>query len=218
MDHIDRKIIDILQQNARAPLKEIADRVFLSSPAVSARIARLEREGVLSGYQARIDAPKAGYTVKAFINLDMDPQRKPEFYPYIQGCPPRGGVQLRYRGLQHADRGTVPHHPGTGPVHQPSAAVRPHPHPDRVFHPGGAPGACRWNRPGRPAPDPEQGAAFPRRCIPFIFPGPKNALSRRFSGGLFLCRPPGKNFCQKGGRTIDNRVQAVYTVHVIYEQ
>ena len=44
MDHIDRKIIDILQQNARAPLKEIADRVFLSSPAVSARIARLEKE------------------------------------------------------------------------------------------------------------------------------------------------------------------------------
>lgn len=35
MDRIDRKIIDILQTNARAPLKEIADRVFLSSPAVS---------------------------------------------------------------------------------------------------------------------------------------------------------------------------------------
>ena len=25
--------------------------------------------------------------VKAFINLDMDPQRKPEFYPYIESCP-----------------------------------------------------------------------------------------------------------------------------------
>lgn len=43
MDRIDRKIIDILQTNARAPLKEIADRVFLSSPAVSARIAKLEK-------------------------------------------------------------------------------------------------------------------------------------------------------------------------------
>ena len=87
MDHIDRKIIDILQKNARAPLKEIADHVFLSSPAVSARIARLESAGILSGYQAQIDAPKLGYMVKAFINLDMDPQRKPEFYPYIQQCP-----------------------------------------------------------------------------------------------------------------------------------
>lgn len=87
MDHIDRKIIDMLQKNARAPLKEIADHVFLSSPAVSARIARLETAGILSGYQAQIDAPKLGYMVKAFINLDMDPQRKPEFYPYIQQCP-----------------------------------------------------------------------------------------------------------------------------------
>ena len=47
MDHIDRKIIDLLQANARAPLKEIADGVFLSSPAVSTRIARLEKAGVL---------------------------------------------------------------------------------------------------------------------------------------------------------------------------
>ncbi|MDD4849927.1 MAG: Lrp/AsnC family transcriptional regulator [Gemmiger sp.] len=87
MDHIDRKIIDILQSNARAPLKEIADRVFLSSPAVSARIDRLEAAGILTGYQAQINAPEVGYRVKAFINLDMDPQRKPEFYPYVETCP-----------------------------------------------------------------------------------------------------------------------------------
>ena len=87
MDHIDRKIIDLLQNNARAPLKEIADHVFLSSPAVSARRARRESSGTITGYQAQVDAPKLGYMVKAFINLDMDPQRKPEFYPYIQSCP-----------------------------------------------------------------------------------------------------------------------------------
>ena len=77
----------LLQNNARAPLKEIADHVFLSSPAVSARMARLESSGTITGYQAQVDAPKLGYMVKAFINLDMDPQRKPEFYPYIQSCP-----------------------------------------------------------------------------------------------------------------------------------
>ena len=87
MDHIDRKIIDILQQNARAPLKEIAEQVFLSSPAVSARIARLEQAGLLRGYQAQVDAPALGYGVKAFINLELDPQLKPEFYPYIESCP-----------------------------------------------------------------------------------------------------------------------------------
>ena len=86
MDRIDRKIIDILQTNARAPLKEIADRVFLSSPAVSARIAKLEKDGVLTGYQAQVAPLKLGQLVKAFINLDMDPKLKPEVYPYIQSC------------------------------------------------------------------------------------------------------------------------------------
>ena len=86
MDHIDRKIIDILQHDARIPLKEIADQVFLSSPAVSARIARLEHSGTITGYQAQVDAPKLGHMVKAFINLDMDPQRKPEFYPDLESC------------------------------------------------------------------------------------------------------------------------------------
>ena len=63
MDHIDRCIVDILQHNARLPVKEIASRVSLSSPAVCARIERLEKSGVLAGYQAMIN-----------------------FYPYIESC------------------------------------------------------------------------------------------------------------------------------------
>ena len=87
MDNIDRKILTILQQNARTPLKVIAEQVFLSSPAVSARIERLESAGYILGYQAQLSCAAMGYQIKAFINLDMDPQRKPEFYPYIEGCP-----------------------------------------------------------------------------------------------------------------------------------
>ena len=87
MDTIDRKILTILQQNARTPLKVIAEQVFLSSPAVSARIERLESAGYIQGYQAQLSCAAMGYQIKAFINLDMDPQRKPEFYPYIQSCP-----------------------------------------------------------------------------------------------------------------------------------
>lgn len=69
MDHIDRCIVDILQHNARLPVKEIASRVSLSSPAVCARIERLEKSGVLAGYQAIINVTAIGYLVKAFISL-----------------------------------------------------------------------------------------------------------------------------------------------------
>ena len=165
MDHIDRKIIDLLQNNARAPLKEIADHVFLSSPAVSARMARLESSGTITGYQAQVDAPKLGYMVKAFINLDMDPQRKPEFYPYIQSCPPCGGMQLRHRRLQYADRGAVRYDAGAGSVHQPPAAVWPHPDADRLFDARGAPRRARSRAGGeaiknkKPSPSGEGGRA-----------------------------------------------------------
>ena len=87
MDTIDRKILTILQQNARTPLKVIAEQVFLSSPAVSARIERLESAGYIQGYQAQLSCAALGYQIKAFISLEVEPSQKPEFYPYIEGCP-----------------------------------------------------------------------------------------------------------------------------------
>lgn len=87
MDNIDRRILTILQENARTPLKAIAEQVFLSSPAVSARIERLEQAGYITGYQAQLSCAAMGYQIKAFINLEVEPGQKPEFYPYIAACP-----------------------------------------------------------------------------------------------------------------------------------
>ena len=87
MDNIDRKILTILQDNARTPLKAIAELVFLSSPAVSARIERLEAAGLITSYQAQLSAAAMGYQIKAFISLEVEPRQKPEFYPYIEKCP-----------------------------------------------------------------------------------------------------------------------------------
>ena len=62
MDHIDREILQILQHNARASLKMIAEKTFLSSPAVSARIEKLEKDGIITSYQAQIDPMKLDIT------------------------------------------------------------------------------------------------------------------------------------------------------------
>lgn len=87
MDDIDRKILRLLQKNARISLKAIAEKTYLSSPAVSARIERLEREGIISGYHALVDPVKLGYHILAFINLDVLPEDKPKFYAYAEGVP-----------------------------------------------------------------------------------------------------------------------------------
>ncbi|MBE5962949.1 MAG: Lrp/AsnC family transcriptional regulator [Lachnospiraceae bacterium] len=87
MDHIDTEIIRLLMKDARMPLKQIAEHVFLSSPAVAARIDRMEKEGIIKGYHAEIDWLKLNYHITAFINLEVEPNQKPEFYPFIKECP-----------------------------------------------------------------------------------------------------------------------------------
>ena len=42
LDMIDEKIVELLQENARIAIKEIAAQVFLSSPSLTARIERVE--------------------------------------------------------------------------------------------------------------------------------------------------------------------------------
>ncbi|WP_080145663.1 Lrp/AsnC family transcriptional regulator [Marinilactibacillus piezotolerans] len=86
MDQMDKKIVEILQKNSRASLKEIAGETYLSSPAVSARIHRLENEGILGRYIAAPDLKKMGYHIQAFIHLDLSPNQKEDFYPYIEHC------------------------------------------------------------------------------------------------------------------------------------
>lgn len=87
MDKIDINILQLLQENSRYPLKYLAGKVFLSSPAVSARIERLEKQGIISGYHAEINPLVLGYHITAFINLTLEPKQKPEFYPFIEACP-----------------------------------------------------------------------------------------------------------------------------------
>ena len=87
MDNIDKQILSMLQQNARTPLKVLAEKVFLSSPAVSARIKQLENDGVITGYRAEMNPAKLGCFITAFINIAMDGSRKEEFYEFADKCP-----------------------------------------------------------------------------------------------------------------------------------
>ena len=84
LDAIDEKIVELLQDNARIAIKEIAAQVFLSSPAVTARMERLGTRGIIQGYHAAVDSVNLGYKIKAFINLDLEPVQKEEFYPFIK--------------------------------------------------------------------------------------------------------------------------------------
>jgi DNA-binding Lrp family transcriptional regulator len=55
LDDIDRNILSLLRENSRRTLADIGEQVSLSVAAVKRRVERLEREGVIRGYTARID-------------------------------------------------------------------------------------------------------------------------------------------------------------------
>ena len=87
MDKIDLKLIKLLQENARYPLKHLAEQVYLSTPAVSSRIEKLEQAAVIQGYSVKVNKLKLGFNITAFINLEVDPKEKSVFYPFINNCP-----------------------------------------------------------------------------------------------------------------------------------
>ena len=71
LDSIDLKILRTLQDNAKLTTKELADVVHLSSTPVFERQKRLEREGYIMGYSARLDAEKLGYGMTVLCNIRL---------------------------------------------------------------------------------------------------------------------------------------------------
>lgn len=84
MDSTDIKILNYLQQDGRASIKEISATVNLSSPAVTERIKRLEEDGVIEGYHADINFLKMGKTIQAFISVDSDPKKYDAFCKFAE--------------------------------------------------------------------------------------------------------------------------------------
>jgi Lrp/AsnC family transcriptional regulator, leucine-responsive regulatory protein len=68
-DSIDWKILTLLQENARLSNTQISKLVGLSQPAVTGRIQRLEHEGVITGYTARLNPKRLRREILAMIRL-----------------------------------------------------------------------------------------------------------------------------------------------------
>jgi len=69
LDGINRKIIALLQENAKFTFAEIGADVGLSSTAVKRRVDRLQQDGVIVGYGARIAPQALGEGIEALIEI-----------------------------------------------------------------------------------------------------------------------------------------------------
>jgi Lrp/AsnC family transcriptional regulator, leucine-responsive regulatory protein len=78
MDETDDRILGILATNGRASFAAIGAEVGLSPHGAADRIRRLERDGVITGYAARIDPAGVGRSLDAFIDIRLLPVTDPE--------------------------------------------------------------------------------------------------------------------------------------------
>ena len=72
MDALDRKILSVLQANARASLQEVGQAVGLSSSPCWERIRKLEAAGVIEGYTVRLNAQALGLNETVLVQLTLD--------------------------------------------------------------------------------------------------------------------------------------------------
>jgi Lrp/AsnC family leucine-responsive transcriptional regulator len=73
MDDIDRRIVGLLEENARLTYGEVGKRVGLAASSVHDRVRKLEGAGVLRGYRADVDFGRVGLPITAFVSLALRP-------------------------------------------------------------------------------------------------------------------------------------------------
>jgi Lrp/AsnC family leucine-responsive transcriptional regulator len=77
MDPIDRGIVDALARDGRLSWRDLGDRVHLSATSAAERVRRLERAGVIAGYRAVLDPAALGRSVRAVIDVALQPGGDP---------------------------------------------------------------------------------------------------------------------------------------------
>lgn len=95
LDEIDHRILSELQQDARQTHLVLSERVGLSPSPCARRIKRLEDEGYITGYSARVDEGKLGFQFNVFVSVRLDQQvddrlvsfeREVTTYPEVVDC------------------------------------------------------------------------------------------------------------------------------------
>jgi len=71
LDRLDRKILDALQRNGRITMTELGEQIGLSTSPCAERVRRLERQGVITGYHARVNPQAIGRTLLVFVEITL---------------------------------------------------------------------------------------------------------------------------------------------------
>lgn len=95
LDKLDLSILKVLQNDGRISYVDLADKVGLSATPCIERVRRLEKDGYISGYHARLNPEMLGYNMLVFVEISLSYQSPDAFQefkqavsrlPYIMDC------------------------------------------------------------------------------------------------------------------------------------
>lgn len=75
LDEIDCRILEILQKDGRIQRNRVAEMVGLTIPAVSERMKKLEKKGIIDAYRAKVNQAAIGKDVTAFVFIMTSPMK-----------------------------------------------------------------------------------------------------------------------------------------------
>lgn len=81
VEKTDREIVRLLASDGRMSYTDLGKATGLSTSAVHQRVKRLEQQGVITGYAARVDHTAIGYPLTAFVSITPIDASHPDNYP-----------------------------------------------------------------------------------------------------------------------------------------
>src|SRR5215204_4968413 len=84
LDKTDRRILAIMQMEGRIPNYELAEHIGLSPTSTGERVKRLQKDGYISGFSARVDPHRLGFGLLVFIEVLLDKTTPDVFDKFAQ--------------------------------------------------------------------------------------------------------------------------------------
>lgn len=85
LDRLDRHILDFLQKDARIAMKDLAEQVGLSVTPCAERVKRMERDGVITGYHAKLNPVMLGMNLLVFVEITINQKSAKAFEQFRRG-------------------------------------------------------------------------------------------------------------------------------------
>jgi DNA-binding Lrp family transcriptional regulator len=87
IDQLDARLISSMRDNPRVGLLEVARQLEVARGTVQARLAKLERGGVITGYGPEVDPTALGYPISAFVFIELAQGRLAEAVQAMESMP-----------------------------------------------------------------------------------------------------------------------------------